>query len=72
MSERNGPDEASPLEMSPSAPGAQGQPLKDQFDGAPYDQKEEAAKAIRFMVIKAAVFILIPVVASALAIFILL
>ncbi|SNY94222.1 hypothetical protein SAMN04515647_4547 [Cohaesibacter sp. ES.047] len=36
------------------------------------DQREEAAKAIRFMLIKAAIFILIPVIASALAIFFLL
>ena len=36
------------------------------------DQKEEAAKAIRFMAIKAAIFILIPVIASALAVFVLL
>lgn len=36
------------------------------------DQKAEAAKAIRFMAIKAAIFILIPIIASALAIFFLL
>jgi hypothetical protein len=34
----------------------------------PYDQKEETAKAIRFMIVKAAIFILIPVIASILAI----
>ncbi|MCV6574890.1 MAG: hypothetical protein OIF58_04060 [Cohaesibacter sp.] len=34
----------------------------------PYDQKSETAKAIRFMAIKAAIFILIPVIASILAI----
>lgn len=72
MSESNGPNEALPPEPSSHAPGMQDQPLKDQFDGAPYDHKEEAAKAIRFMVVKAAIFILIPVIASALAIFILL
>ncbi|WP_316859989.1 phosphoribosylformylglycinamidine synthase-associated small membrane protein [uncultured Cohaesibacter sp.] len=33
-----------------------------------FNQKEEAAKALRFMAIKAAIFILIPVVASALAV----
>ncbi len=38
----------------------------------PYDHRQETAKAIRFMVIKAAVFILIPVIASVLAILILL
>nr|WP_319485714.1 phosphoribosylformylglycinamidine synthase-associated small membrane protein [uncultured Cohaesibacter sp.] len=38
----------------------------------PYDHQQETAKAIRFMVIKAAVFILIPVIASVLAILILL
>lgn len=32
------------------------------------DQKEEAAKAIRFMLIKASIFILIPVLASVLTI----
>ena len=36
------------------------------------DQREEAAKAIRFMIVKAAIFILIPVVASALAVYFLL
>lgn len=36
------------------------------------DQKEEAAKAIRFLAIKAAIFIIIPVIASALAVFFLL
>ena len=36
------------------------------------DQREEAAKAIRFMAIKAGIFILIPVIASALAILFLL
>ncbi len=36
------------------------------------DQRAEAAKAIRFMAIKAAIFILIPVIASALAVFFLL
>ena len=36
------------------------------------DQKQEAAKAIRFMAIKAAIFILIPVIASALAVYFLL
>nr|WP_321444050.1 phosphoribosylformylglycinamidine synthase-associated small membrane protein [uncultured Cohaesibacter sp.] len=36
------------------------------------DQRTEAAKAIRFMAIKAAIFILIPVIASALAVFFLL
>ena len=36
------------------------------------DQRQEAAKAIRFMAIKAAIFILIPVIASALAVFFLL
>lgn len=36
------------------------------------DQREEAAKAIRFLAIKAAIFILIPVIASALAVFFLL
>lgn len=36
------------------------------------DQKAEAAKAIRFMAIKAAIFILIPIIASALAIIFLL
>ncbi|WP_319533510.1 phosphoribosylformylglycinamidine synthase-associated small membrane protein [uncultured Cohaesibacter sp.] len=36
------------------------------------DQREEAAKAIRFMLVKAAIFILIPIIASALAIFFLL
>ena len=39
---------------------------------APIDQREEAAKAIRFMAIKAAIFILIPVIASGLAVFFLL
>nr|WP_321456468.1 phosphoribosylformylglycinamidine synthase-associated small membrane protein [uncultured Cohaesibacter sp.] len=34
----------------------------------PYDQKEEAAKAIRFMLVKGAIFILIPIIASILAI----
>lgn len=36
------------------------------------DQRAEAAKAIRFLAIKAAIFILIPVIASALAVFFLL
>ncbi|WP_114009292.1 phosphoribosylformylglycinamidine synthase-associated small membrane protein [Cohaesibacter intestini] len=36
------------------------------------DQRAEAAKAIRFMAVKAAIFILIPVIASALAVFFLL
>lgn len=36
------------------------------------DQNEEAAKAIRFMLVKAGIFILIPVIASALAVFFLL
>ncbi len=39
---------------------------------ARFNQKEEAAKAIRFMLMKAAIFILIPVVASTLAVFFLL
>lgn len=39
---------------------------------AGFDQKEENAKAIRFMLIKAAIFILIPIVASVLAILFLL
>ncbi|SNZ08628.1 phosphoribosylformylglycinamidine synthase-associated small membrane protein [Cohaesibacter gelatinilyticus] len=50
--------------------------MSDQTSGAtperspekPYDQQEETAKAIRFMLIKAAIFILIPVIASILAI----
>ena len=36
------------------------------------DQRAEAAKAIRFMAIKAGIFILIPVIASGLAVFFLL
>ena len=36
------------------------------------DQKEEARKAIRFMAIKAAIFILIPIIASVLAVLFLL
>lgn len=46
--------------------------VKAEPETARIDQREEAAKAIRFMAIKAAIFILIPVVASALAIFFLL
>ncbi|MCT4656508.1 MAG: hypothetical protein N4A65_11920 [Cohaesibacter sp.] len=37
-----------------------------------YDQRAENAKAIRFMLIKAGIFILIPVIASVLAILFLL
>lgn len=46
--------------------------MQAKTETAQIDQREEAAKAIRFMAIKAAIFILIPVVASALAIFFLL
>lgn len=35
----------------------------------PVDEKAEAAKAIRFLLVKAAIFIGIPIVAAALAVF---
>ena len=47
-------------------------PQEPQGQPAMIDQREEAAKALRFMAIKVAIFIFIPVIASALAVFFLL
>ena len=68
MSENHGPETAASPATSHSTQGLESQSAAPDTQGAPYDQKAEAQKAIRFLLIKAAVFILIPVIASALAI----
>lgn len=55
----------------PQAP-TQASTMAPAEDSQILDQRAEAAKAIRFLAIKAAIFILIPVIASALAVFFLL
>ncbi|WP_319497763.1 phosphoribosylformylglycinamidine synthase-associated small membrane protein [uncultured Cohaesibacter sp.] len=82
MAENNGQmaADASHQPVSSNAPETNASPAPDTsmsdtpMSGSetPYDHQQETAKAIRFMVIKAAVFILIPVIASVLAILILL
>lgn len=57
----------SPTQASEQAPS-----VAPAQDSQILDQRAEAAKAIRFLAIKAAIFILIPVIASALAVFFLL
>nr|WP_321459915.1 phosphoribosylformylglycinamidine synthase-associated small membrane protein [uncultured Cohaesibacter sp.] len=72
MSDTDGTDTVATSHEPEAFPARQSQSHREQAPEARYNQKEEAAKAIRFMLIKAAIFILIPVFASALAIFILL